>query len=77
MQGARAPHAPGAFGVAAPIPTPLSILQAIEDPRAACVIDVQWHPEYLPRKGEQRALFRRLVAAAADRATAPVEYNSD
>ncbi|MDN3517317.1 gamma-glutamyl-gamma-aminobutyrate hydrolase family protein [Aquisalimonas lutea] len=42
------------------------VIQAIEDPNAPCVVGVQWHPEYLPQKREQRALFRQLVRVAAD-----------
>ena len=41
------------------------VVQAIEDPHATCIIGVQWHPEYLPQKREQRALFRHLVTTAA------------
>ena len=41
------------------------VVQAIEGTRAHWVIGVQWHPEYLPQRAEQRALFRALVQAAA------------
>jgi putative glutamine amidotransferase len=27
----------------------------------------QWHPEYLPQRREQRAIFRALVRAAKER----------
>lgn len=40
------------------------VVQAIEDPRRAFMIGVQWHPEYLPQRPEQRRLFAALVAAA-------------
>lgn len=40
------------------------ITQAIEHPEAPCLLGVQWHPEYLPQKREQRALFRHLVLCA-------------
>lgn len=43
------------------------VIQAVEDPAQAFVIGVQWHPEYLPQRPEQRALFTALVAAAAGR----------
>lgn len=42
------------------------VIQAIEAPDAPCVVGVQWHPEYLPQKREQRALFQRLVRVAAE-----------
>jgi putative glutamine amidotransferase len=44
------------------------VVQAIEDPRRAFVIGVQWHPEYLPQRPEQRRLFAALVAAARESA---------
>ncbi|MDX1609627.1 MAG: gamma-glutamyl-gamma-aminobutyrate hydrolase family protein [Halofilum sp. (in: g-proteobacteria)] len=48
------------------------IVQAVEDPEHPFRIGVQWHPEFLPYIGRQRALFRALVAAAAaTRDTAP------
>lgn len=40
------------------------VVQAIEHVTHDLVIGVQWHPEYLPQRAEQRALFRSLVAAA-------------
>lgn len=40
------------------------VAQAIESGRRRFWIGVQWHPEYLPQRPEQRALFCRLVAAA-------------
>lgn len=32
------------------------------------LVGVQWHPEYLPQRPEQRRLFRKLVQAARDHA---------
>lgn len=40
------------------------LVQAIEHPDHPCLLGVQWHPEYLPQKAEQRAIFRRLVQTA-------------
>jgi putative glutamine amidotransferase len=42
------------------------VVQAIEDSRHPFVIGVQWHPEYLPQRPEQRRLFRALVHAARE-----------
>lgn len=36
-------------------------VQAIEGPGPRFLIGVQWHPEYLPYKREQRALFRAFA----------------
>lgn len=44
-----------------------SVIQAIEHTEAPCVLGVQWHPEYLPQREEQRALFEALVASAEER----------
>jgi putative glutamine amidotransferase len=44
------------------------IVQAIEHATLPLVIGVQWHPEYLPQLGEQRALFEALVRHAARKA---------
>ena len=41
-------------------------VQAIEDPRRRFLVGVQWHPEYLPYKRAQRALFRCFAAAVRD-----------
>jgi putative glutamine amidotransferase len=41
------------------------VIQGIEHADAPFVIGVQWHPEYLPQRPEQRALFRALVEAAS------------
>ena len=41
------------------------VVQAIEQSGDRFTIGVQWHPEYLPQRPEQRALFRQLVLAAA------------
>lgn len=40
------------------------IVQAIEHESLPLAIGVQWHPEFLPQRKEQLALFRALVAAA-------------
>lgn len=45
------------------------IAQAIENPEHLFMVGVQWHPEYMPQIPEQRALFFRLVKAAADHKT--------
>lgn len=39
------------------------IVQAVERPDHPFMIGVQWHPEYLPLRPAQVALFRALVAA--------------
>ena len=44
------------------------IVQAIEHERLPFVVGVQWHPEYLPQRREQRALFEGLVREAKRRA---------
>lgn len=43
------------------------VIQAVEDPARPFVIGVQWHPEYLPQRPEQRALFAALVRHAGER----------
>lgn len=40
------------------------VIQAIERQTGTYVIGVQWHPEFLPQKRRQQALFLGLVAAA-------------
>lgn len=40
------------------------VIQAIEDPERGFLIGVQWHPEYLPQRPEQRRIFKRLVECA-------------
>lgn len=40
------------------------VVQAIEDPQRVFFIGVQWHPEYLPQRPEQRRLFDALVSSA-------------
>lgn len=40
------------------------IIQAIESGGGPWLIGVQWHPEYLPQRRRQQALFRALVEAA-------------
>ncbi|MEX0871839.1 MAG: gamma-glutamyl-gamma-aminobutyrate hydrolase family protein [Aquisalimonadaceae bacterium] len=48
-----------------------SVIQAIEHTDHACVLGVQWHPEYLPQRTEQRALFEALVAHSARQPAVP------
>jgi len=43
------------------------VVQGIEHPERF-LVGVQWHPEYLPQRPEQRRLFRELVQAAHDHA---------
>lgn len=38
------------------------IIQAVENPQHPFMLGVQWHPEYLPLRPAQLALFRSLVA---------------
>ena len=38
--------------------------------RLPFVVDVQWHPEYLPQQPEQRAVFEALVRTARARSDA-------
>jgi len=49
------------------------IVQAVEDPDAAFLFGVQWHPEFLVFQRDQRGLYRGLVEAAraADGAASP------
>ncbi|QOC22951.1 gamma-glutamyl-gamma-aminobutyrate hydrolase family protein [Wenzhouxiangella sp. AB-CW3] len=44
---------------------PNGIVQAIESADDRFIIGVQWHPEYLPQRRRQRALFRALVGASS------------
>jgi gamma-glutamyl-gamma-aminobutyrate hydrolase PuuD len=55
--------APG-FQVTATAPD--GIIEAIEDPREAFCLGVQWHPENFWRTGEFRPLFEGLVGAAEE-----------
>ncbi len=43
---------------------PNGVIQAIEHGRLPFLLGVQWHPEYLPQRPEQRALFRAVIRAA-------------
>lgn len=45
---------------------PNGVIQAIEHTSTPFLIGVQWHPEYLPQRRKQIALFRALVAAAGN-----------
>lgn len=40
------------------------VVQAIENQEQEFVIGVQWHPEYLPQRKQQRAIFKALVSHA-------------
>lgn len=51
-------------GLAIAAREPNGVVQAIEKPDHRFFVGVQWHPEYLPQKPEQRRLFRELVRAA-------------
>lgn len=46
------------------------IVQAIENTSGPLRIGVQWHPEYMPQRNDQRRLFRYFVAACTDRTAA-------
>lgn len=46
------------------------IVQGIESTSGPLRIGVQWHPEYMPQRADQRRLFRYFVAACAARAAA-------
>jgi putative glutamine amidotransferase len=43
-----------------------NVVQAIEHSQQDYIIGVQWHPEYLPQKPEQRRLFQELVKQARE-----------
>jgi putative glutamine amidotransferase len=43
---------------------PTGVIQAIEHRDREFLLGVQWHPEYLPQRPEQRAIFHALVRAA-------------
>jgi putative glutamine amidotransferase len=43
---------------------PTGVVQAIEHRDRPFLLGVQWHPEYLPQRREQLALFRALTEAA-------------
>ncbi|HLV20367.1 MAG TPA: type 1 glutamine amidotransferase [Polyangiaceae bacterium] len=51
-------------GLTAVAAEPNGVVQAIEDSSHPFFVGVQWHPEYMPQRPEQRRLFRELVAAA-------------
>ncbi|HMJ12886.1 MAG TPA: gamma-glutamyl-gamma-aminobutyrate hydrolase family protein [Polyangiaceae bacterium] len=44
------------------------VVQGIETPDPSFLVGVQWHPEYLPQRPEQRRLFREFVRAAREHA---------
>ena len=41
------------------------VIEATQFPVASRVISVQWHPEFLPRSGATKLLFRALADEAA------------
>ena len=43
---------------------PSGVVQAVEHERLPLLLGVQWHPEFLLRKPEQRRIFRELVRCA-------------
>lgn len=45
------------------------IVQGIEALQAPLRIGVQWHPEYMPQRGEQRRLFQHFVDHCSNRAS--------
>ncbi|MFW5925865.1 MAG: gamma-glutamyl-gamma-aminobutyrate hydrolase family protein [Myxococcota bacterium] len=45
------------------------VVQGVELPDRPFVLGVQWHPEYLPQRPEQRRLFDILVQTARERRT--------
>ena len=49
------------------------IIQAIEHAALPFVVGVQWHPEYLPQRREQRAIFEGLVREAGKLTSCRVE----
>jgi putative glutamine amidotransferase len=44
------------------------VVQGIETPDPSFLVGVQWHPEYMPQRPEQRRLFREFVRAAREHA---------
>lgn len=53
-------------GVSAAAVEASGVVQALEGSGQSWLIGVQWHPEYLPQRPEQRALFAALVHAAGE-----------
>ncbi|MBW3583201.1 MAG: gamma-glutamyl-gamma-aminobutyrate hydrolase family protein [Euryarchaeota archaeon] len=54
------------------------VVEGIEIPDAPYVIGVQWHPEYLPTRREDRRLFERLVEHARDgRENKPIRSDAE
>ncbi len=56
-------------GLAVSAREPSGVVQAIEQRGSEFTLGVQWHPEYLPQRPEQRALFRALIRAAGGATT--------
>jgi putative glutamine amidotransferase len=48
---------------------PNGVVQAIEHRQRPFVIGVQWHPEYLPQRGDQQGLVRALIQQAQQQIT--------
>ncbi|MFU8877199.1 MAG: gamma-glutamyl-gamma-aminobutyrate hydrolase family protein [Wenzhouxiangellaceae bacterium] len=51
-------------GLVAVAREPSGVVQGYEATDRPWLVGVQWHPEYLPQRASQRALFRSLVEAA-------------
>jgi putative glutamine amidotransferase len=51
-------------GLRASAKAPDGVIEAVEDPDLPFFVGVQWHPESLQDRAEQRALFDGLIAAA-------------
>ena len=51
-------------GLIASATAPDGVIEAIEDPKAAFCVGVQWHPENFFRTGEFRALFEGFLEAS-------------
>lgn len=45
---------------------PNDVVQAIENTQQDFIIGVQWHPEYLPQRKQQRRIFQALVRHAKE-----------
>jgi putative glutamine amidotransferase len=56
-----------AGGLIATAQAPDGVIEAVEAPGDRFLLAVEWHPELMPEKPEQRALFTALVEAARTR----------
>lgn len=52
-------------GLVASATAPDGVIEAVETPGERFLLAVEWHPELMPGRPEQRALFSALVEAAA------------